>query len=257
MTKFTIVSRDDEKSIEVSQQMKTRLINAGLLYDDKKPDIVCIVGGDGTFLSAVNSHIKDSTKPNYVCLNTGTLGFYSDYQVQELDSFINDIINNTPTVEKLSLLSIKVKSTGKEYFAVNEVRIESIRSQAIKVYINDDFLEDFRGCGLSLSTRMGSTGYTRSIGGAIIHSSLDVLQMCEVAGIHNDTSHSLSSPLIMDKHTKVRLSLNNFTKAQLCYDRELTEVDKVEEIEISISNKYINLAHYRPYVWSDHLKCMF
>ena len=51
MKKFALVAKDDEISIKVAITIQKKLIDAGLEYDETHPQIVCVIGGDGTFLS--------------------------------------------------------------------------------------------------------------------------------------------------------------------------------------------------------------
>ena len=48
-----------------------------------------------------------------------------------------------------------------------------------------NFFERFRGDGLCVSTPTGSTAYNKSLGGAVVHPTLDVLQLTEVSSINN------------------------------------------------------------------------
>ena len=87
MTKFAIVSRDDSESIKISKDIQRYLFNNGLAYADKDPDIVCVVGGDGTFLTAIHKYINKLDQVVFAAVNTGTLGFFADYTVEELDQY--------------------------------------------------------------------------------------------------------------------------------------------------------------------------
>src|SRR5699024_2537418 len=98
---------------------------------------------------------------------------------------------------------LEVTSLEGRYLALNEVRVENNRrSQVIDVYINDDCFETFRGNGLCVSTASGSTAYNKSLGGAVINSGAELMQLSEIAGIHHNAYRSLGSSLILDKsHT--------------------------------------------------------
>ena len=52
------------------------------IYDEKNPDLVISIGGDGTILEAVHQYLMLML---FVGIHTGTLGFYTDYQVDEVD----------------------------------------------------------------------------------------------------------------------------------------------------------------------------
>ena len=182
MRKFAVVTKEDNESIRVAKEVQRFLFNNGMSYSDKDPDIVCVVGGDGTFLSAVHKYINSLDTVIFTGINTGTLGFFADYTNDELDQYLDDILNKTPTIENKKLLQIKVDGENqKTNLAVNEARIENIvRSQTMEVYINDKKLETFRGTGLCVCTQVGSTAYNRSLKGAVVEVGLEVMELTEV-----------------------------------------------------------------------------
>lgn len=135
------------------------------MYDDQNPDLVISIGGDGTILEAVHHYLnKDCC---FVGIHTGTLGFYTDYQVDQVDQFIKDVTSREFTTMKRYLLEIKVnkKNQSETYYALNELRLDQgLQAQVIHVYINDVLFEVFRGNGLCVSTPSGSTAYNKSLG---------------------------------------------------------------------------------------------
>lgn len=50
-------------------------MEGNMQYDDNNPDIVCVIGGDGTFLSAIHKYIHRLDKTIFTGIHTGTLGF--------------------------------------------------------------------------------------------------------------------------------------------------------------------------------------
>ena len=77
------------------------------------------------------------------------------------------------------------------------------------VYINDEYLETFRGNGLCVSTASGSTAYNKSLGGAILYSDVGMMQLSEIAGIHHNAYRSLGSSLVLDKKYTIRNQTDN------------------------------------------------
>ena len=51
MKKFAIVSKNDAVSIKVAMTIQKQLLEGNMQYDEENPDIVCVIGGDGTFIS--------------------------------------------------------------------------------------------------------------------------------------------------------------------------------------------------------------
>lgn len=165
--KFTIVNRLDEKSIETGKYVEKALLEAGKVRDNKNPEIVIVIGGDGTFLVAAHKYIEIISDVLMVGIHTGTLGFFADFKVDEIDMLIHSILNKKPKVSTKRLLKTKVVNNDDKnqiYYSLNEIRIENvIKTQILKVWINHVFLETFRGTGICVSTQPGSTGYNRSL----------------------------------------------------------------------------------------------
>ena len=129
------------------------------IYDEKNPDLVISIGGDGTILEAVHQYLNVDCC--FVGIHTGTLGFYTDYQIE-----------------------INKKDSFQTYYALNELRLDQgLQAQVIHVYIGNVLLEVFRGNGLCVSTPSGSTAYNKSLGGSIIYPGIPLMQLTEVAGI--------------------------------------------------------------------------
>ncbi len=260
MKKFAIVSKDDNESIKISKEIQKSLFNSGLSYADKDPDLVCVIGGDGTFLSAIHKYIGRLDTTIFAAVNTGTLGFFADYTVDELDQYVSDIINKEPVIEKKKLLKITVKGeTTKSYLAVNEMRVENvIRTQTIDIMINDKKLETYRGTGICVCTQVGSTAYNRSLKGAVVESGLDnIMELTEVTGVHHVHYRSLGVPLIMDGSNVIKLHSDYDDTALLCFDRYAINLKGASVIEVTLSDKEFQVARYRETAYIDHLYHLF
>ena len=72
---YTIVHRNDELSIATSNYIKSKLENTKMHYDEEHPELIIVVGGDGTFYSVSISTLKNISNIIMVGIHTGTLGF--------------------------------------------------------------------------------------------------------------------------------------------------------------------------------------
>ncbi|MPU17321.1 NAD(+) kinase, partial [Acinetobacter baumannii] len=66
-----------------------------------------------------------------------------------------------------------------------------------EVEIRGEYFETFRGDGLCISTPSGSTAYNKALGGAIIHPSIEAIQIAEMASINNRVFRTVGSPLVL------------------------------------------------------------
>ena len=243
--KYAFVTRGDDVSNEIADKIKKELIHQ-FEYDEINPDIVISIGGDGTILKAVHQYINKNCA--FVGLHTGTLGFFTDFQIDELDDFIHYIKNNQYKIMNRHLLEIKIDKKDSEelLYALNELRLDQgLRTQVISVYINDVLFEVFRGNGLCVSTPSGSTGYNKSLGGAIIYPGIPLMQLTEVAGIHHNAYRSLGSSMILDASQIIRLEGDQFDHLLIGIDHLHFELENVESIEVRISQKSAKFLEYK------------
>ena len=80
MKRFLTFVRFDETSKNIEKEIISSLCSNGFIYDDVNPEIVIVVGGDGTFLNAVHKIIDKIGEVIFYGIHTGTLGFFTDYK---------------------------------------------------------------------------------------------------------------------------------------------------------------------------------
>src|SRR5699024_3862976 len=90
--------------------------------------------------------------------------------------------------------------------ALNETTVNTVDGSVVfDVQIRGEHFETFRGDGLCISTPSGSTAYNKALGGAILHPSLEAIQVAEIASINNRVFRTIGSPLILPKHHTILL----------------------------------------------------
>ncbi len=130
------------------------------------------IGGDGTFLEAV-SMVRDRNIP-MVGINSGRLGFLADIAMDDLPEAIHEILKGKYTIRQLELLSLTSDKScfGNINFALNELAIhkqDTASMITVHAYIDGEFLNSYWSDGLIISTPTGSTAYSLSVGGPIMH----------------------------------------------------------------------------------------
>lgn len=252
MKTYAIVCKQDQESITLSEKLKEQL-NTFLTYNEKEPDIVISVGGDGTMLYSVHKYIDAIDRVAFIGIHTGTLGFLTDYQRDEYLQLVLDIKNGLHRIYERHLL--EVSCLEGTYFALNEVRIENNRrSQVMDVYINDEYFETFRGNGLCVSTPVGSTAYNKSLGGAVIHTCTGLMQLSEIAGIHHNAYRSLGSSLILDQSHTIRFQSQSYQGAILGVDHLVIDLKDKDCICVKMSSKKARFLQYRNVSFTQRLK---
>jgi NAD+ kinase len=141
-------------------------------------DLFCVVvlGGDGTFLSAVR-WLRDNQVP-ILGVKFGEVGFMAEAAEEWLFSVVENILSKPFTIQSRMRLKVDVLKE-KEHVAsetiLNDVVINKgalARLALIKTYVDDEFLTDYRADGLIIATPTGSTAYSLAAGGPIIHPSV-------------------------------------------------------------------------------------
>lgn len=247
MKKFNIITKSDIKSKELAAKIKDALLAYNYEFEIDNPELVIILGGDGKLLRTVHNYIDKIDKINFISVLTGTLGFSSDYHQDEIDSLIESILHGESFIEKVHLLeaTLNFKDNQETHYALNELRLENrYHTCNIDVYLNNKFFETFKGNGLCISTPFGSTGYNKSLNGAVVLNGVDVLQITEIAGIRSLCFNSLGNSLIVPKDMEVELK--SFTKYHLIGLDHLTlNNQNLQSIKVKFSDKTINLIHFK------------
>ena len=227
-----------EKSFE--SILIKKIEESGHEIDNECPDYVFSIGGDGTFLKTVQKYIDKLDKIKIVCINKGKLGFFSDFVYEEIDDILSNL-NNDKFVSK-SYRLVKAKMNNEEVYAVNEIRIENpFHTLTSEVFINDEYLQTFRGNGLVVSTSKGSTAYNKSLGGAVIDSNLELLQIQEIAPINNRLYTSLNSPLVLTRDSIIKFK-GDFSNVVIGYDHLVKKDYNSNEIILTLSDKRVTLV---------------
>lgn len=145
----------------------------------EKCDLIFTIGGDGTVLRTIYAVRKKS--PKIVSINTGNLGFLTQVEPKNLETFLQKIIQGEYVLDTRSLLSIQVTRKEKkiiETLALNEAVINQApfsRLLGLEVRIDGKKANELRADGVIMATPTGSTGYSLSAGGPIIHPEIDAM----------------------------------------------------------------------------------
>ncbi len=250
--KFTIQSRNDEISNKLMKEARVYLRDFGLKYDEEEPDIVLSIGGDGTLLHAFHKYIHRLDKTSFVGIHTGHLGFYADWKPSEIEKLVILIARQEYEVIEYPLIEVTINYRHSEksasYLALNESTVKSPEvTLVMDVELNGEHFERFRGDGLCMSTPSGSTAYSKSLGGAIIHPSLPSMQLTEMASINNRVFRTVGSPLILPDHHICTLTPVKGPDFMVTVDHLQLLHKDVKSIEYKVSSEKMGFARFRPF----------
>jgi len=203
-------------------------------------DLVIAVGGDGTFLSA--ARVTADYDVPVIGINLGRLGFLVDISPNELPDKLHRMLQGLYVEEKRYLLQAQVIRESQvihEERAVNEVAIHRwVTPSMIEIVtkIDNVFLNSQRSDGLIVSTPTGSTAYSLSAGGPILHPSLNALVLVPL------NPHTLSNrPIVIDDSAEIEISF-----CQTKQINALVTCDHIEIPDVLISDKILIKKYPKP-----------
>ena len=167
-------------------------------------DVILVFGGDGTFLGVARLACKHGTP--ILGINLGGLGFLTEVTVAELYPMMERIISGDYEVEERQMLLTSIrrgkKNIGK-YEVLNDVVINKgavARIIDLAIYIEGSHVTTYRADGIILSTPTGSTAYSLSAGGPIVHPKIPVTIITPIC------PHTLTNrPLVVSSEMKVEI----------------------------------------------------
>jgi len=219
-------------------------------------DLAIVVGGDGTFLSAVRS-LADLNIP-ILGINLGRLGFLVDISPDEMFEHLEQIMQGNYVEECRFLLQAHVIRDGQvisEADAFNDVVVhirDVARMIEFETYINGQYVNYQRSDGLVVSTPTGSTAYALSSGGPLLHATLDAMVLVPIC------PHTLTNrPLVINANSKVEIVIGESKQStsQVTFDGQTAfDVKPGDKIVIEKKKNTINLIHPSAYDYYEILR---
>ena len=198
------VERLTAEMLNLRPTERLRIIERDELTEIATP--IVILGGDGTLISA--SRHPAARPPVIIGVNLGTLGFLTEITSDELLGILDLYLSGAAATVSRKLLKAEILRDGAveaSFFALNDVVLtkEAIaRIFGVNLWVNRDHAALVRGDGVIVSTPVGSTAYSLSAGGSIVHPAVDALLVTPIC------PHSLTSrPLVLPGSSRIRLEV--------------------------------------------------
>lgn len=177
-----ITNNLSERSLEFARTLETWLDSKSIIYRknsvDSDLDILITLGGDGTLLRIAEQAARHSIP--VVGVNLGNLGFLTELTEQDAIPALEQILNGPIAVEnrmmlKTCLLDSNNNRKSDYRYSLNEVVITKDtldRLLSLQTSVNGDLITTYKADGLIFSTATGSTAYSLSAGGPLVHPGL-------------------------------------------------------------------------------------
>lgn len=274
MKKIGIVVKPDAEAVKTADELEHWLesktidvvrqenLPYGRKFTDKDkssapPDLFCIfvLGGDGTFLSAVR-WIGDQNIP-IIGVKFGEVGFLAETAEEDLFSAAEDILNNSFTITPRMRLLVKVFSKDQEFARETVLNDIVINKQAlarlahIDTYIDDHYLTTYSADGLIVSTPTGSTAYSLAAGGPIVQPEVPGIVLTPICPFT-----LTNRPLIIADSACIKIRLAKKSKdVMLTFDGQAGfEINEDHTIVISKSPHPVNMITTTEQTYFDVLK---
>ena len=199
----------------------SRWVTCGFNDIGAHADLAIVLGGDGTMLNAARRLAR--YRVPLVGVNQGRLGFMTDIARSDMLTCMDDLLDGRFTAENRMLLDAEIIRDGRDVasnLALNDVVVDKGaigRMIEFELFINGEFIFNLRSDGLIVSTPTGSTAYSLSSGGPILHPTLTGIALVPLC------PHALTNrPIIVDDKADIELRIITADDPRVHFDGQVT-----------------------------------
>ena len=209
----------------------------------EQADLAIVLGGDGTMLNAARQLARYGVP--LVGVNQGRLGFLTDIARCNMLTCLDELLGGKFTPESRMLLVAEIWRDGQSIasnLALNDVVVDkgSIgRLIEFELFVDSEFIYNLRSDGLIASTPTGSTAYSLSADGPILHphvSGIALVPLCP---------HSLTNrPILVGDRNEIEIRIVHATDSRVHFDGQVTfDLRPDDSVRIRRSELSICLLH--------------
>ena len=205
------------------------------------PDLCLILGGDGTLLTAAR-YVGVRGTP-LLGINLGSLGFLTSHPSERAGAVVEEYFQGKFIAEQRSMLDTRVLR-GNEVLASRPVLNDAVvvkglvaRMMEFRIQVDGSDAGNLRADGLIVASPTGSTAYSLSAGGPIMHPALDAVVISAIC------PHSLTlRPIVVPGPLPATVTLVRAEDAHLTLDGQVEQALAAgDRVEISRSTRSITL----------------
>jgi NAD+ kinase len=189
----------------------------------ERPRFVVVLGGDGTMLAAARA-VAQAQIP-ILGANLGSLGFLTEVALDELYPTLEDVDRDRCAIERRAMVYCEVVRQGKiitRHDALNDAvvnKTDIARIADFDVYIDQEFVANYKADGIIVATPTGSTAYSLAAGGPILLPDVGALVITPVS------PHALTNrPLVVRESSEIAVVVRSAEgAAMLSIDGQIGE----------------------------------
>ncbi len=221
----------------------SRWVTCGFNDIGAHADLAVVIGGDGTMLNAARRLAR--YRVPLVGVNQGRLGFMTDIARSDMLTCMDDLLDGRFSAEARMLLDAEILREGREVatnLALNDLVVDKGaigRMIELELFIDGEFIYNLRSDGLIVSTPTGSTAYSLSAGGPILHPTLTgiaVVPLCP---------HALTNrPVLVNDKAEIELRITHADDPRVHFDGQVTlDLQKHDSVRLRRSEYSIVFLH--------------
>ena len=221
-------------------------IDRGLLASHR-PELVIVLGGDGTLLSAARAFA--CTGIPILSVNLGSLGFLTEIPLADLYGTLENWCNGVADVDLRTMLHASLVRDGqpaREWDALNDVVVAKgtiARMADYTILVDDQLVATFRADGVIVATPTGSTAYNLAANGPIVMPSVNAMLVTPIC------PHLLTiRPMVMPDESVITLRVEGVpNQIVLTIDgQEAVDLTLGDEVRCRRSDASVKLLRLRP-----------
>jgi NAD+ kinase len=171
-------------------------------------DLLIVLGGDGTLLSA--ARLAADRQVPILAVNLGGMGFLTTVPQDELYEILEEIFSDKHRVSERVLLEARIVRDGaviRRQIALNDAVLNKAalaRIMDVVLRVDGEYVTTYKADGLILSTPTGSTAYSLAAGGPIVYPTVDAFVMTPIC------PHTLTNrPLVIPDTAKIEIDFQS------------------------------------------------
>ncbi len=201
-------------------------------------DLIIVLGGDGTLLSAARA-VAGKPTPIFA-VNLGGLGFLTAITIDEVLPELERALRNEHRIALRKMLHTDLVRDGQtvaSYEALNDAVVTKAalaRMIDVEIFVDKHYVSTYKADGMIVATPTGSTAYSLSAGGPIIYPSVSAFCLTPIC------PHMLTNrPVIVPETSVIRMtSLNKDDEAYLTIDGQVGETLKRNDLIVCRASDY-------------------
>ena len=217
-------------------------------------DLGLVVGGDGTMLG-IGRKLAQYGVP-LIGINQGRLGFITDIPFDQYKVTLGPMLAGDYEQDDRALMQARVMRDGHCVFsalAMNDVVVNRGATSGmveLRVEVDGRFVSNQRADGLIIASPTGSTAYSLSAGGPLLHPSIPAWVMVPIA------PHTLSNrPIALSNTAQIAIEIVAGRDASANFDMQsLASLMHGDRIEVTLSEHRVRFLHPKGWTYFDTLR---